>query len=148
MNRLAWLAFVVSLVAACAAGLWSCSSDPGYLVVAITTDLQTPKDVDAVAVVVSAGGVTKYAYLGYPGPQGTMVLPATLVVEQPRDPGAEVRVRVVGFRRGDARIVRDAVTTVPSSRGALLRVPLAPATRSSACGPCASTSSSRWGRIA
>jgi hypothetical protein len=104
----------------------SCASDPGYIVVAVATDVQTPKDLDAVAVAVSTGGQTKYAYLGFPGRDSSgMALPATLVVEQPSDPSAEVRVRVVGFHAGEARVVRDAVTTVPRGRGALLRMPLA-----------------------
>jgi hypothetical protein len=120
VKRLFALLLGLSLTAAAA-----CSAPPkGALILAVSTDMQTPKDIDIVSVFVSTNGTPKFDFLGRVQPDGTLSLPATLAVVEPDDPQAEVRVRVVGFQGQRARVLRDVRTTVPHQRTALLRLPL------------------------
>jgi hypothetical protein len=113
----------IALVACVAAA--ACSSPgKGSLVLAISTDMQTPKDINIVSVFVSTNGVPKLDFLGRVTPGGTVTLPSTLAVLEPDDPSAEVRIRVTAFQEQRARVLRDVLTTVPHQRTALLRVPL------------------------
>jgi hypothetical protein len=106
-------------------GIASCSVQPkGALMLAVSTDMQTPKDISVVSIFVSANSQPKFDYLGRVLPDGTVALPATLAVVQPDDPSAKIRVRVIGFEEQDARVLRDVITTVPQGRTALLRLPL------------------------
>jgi hypothetical protein len=103
----------------------SCSATPkGSLMLAIATDMQTPKDLDLVSVFIESNGVAKFDYLGRVLPDGTVALPATLAVVQPSDPNAQIRIRVIGFQEQRALVLRDVLTTIPSDRAALLRLPL------------------------
>jgi hypothetical protein len=121
---------LVGSVLACAAAVVSCSApSKGALILAISTDMQTPKDLDVVSIYVETSGVPKYDFLGRVRPDGTLSLPSTLAVVEPDDPNAQVRIRVIAFQTqpsGDAtaRAVRDVLTTVPHERVVLLRVPL------------------------
>ncbi|MGH7434123.1 MAG: hypothetical protein ACRENE_00445, partial [Polyangiaceae bacterium] len=106
-------------------GAASCSPSPkGGLMLAVSTDLQVPKDIDVLSVFVATGGKTKFDYLARLAPQGTLELPATLAIVEPGDPGAQVRIRVIGFEEQNARVLRDVITTVPAGTISLLRVPL------------------------
>ena len=119
MVRLLGLA-AASLVAAA-----SCSStSKGSLVLAISTDMQTPKDIDVVSVFISTNSVPKLDFLGRVAPDGSVTMPSTLAILEPDDPNAQVRIRVTAFLQQKARVLRDVVTTVPHERTALLRVPL------------------------
>jgi sugar lactone lactonase YvrE len=110
---------------ACLLGSTSCSGpSKGALVVAISTDMQTPKDFNVVSVFVSTDSVPKYDYLGRVRPDGSVDLPATIAVVEPDNPKAEIRIRVVAFNQADAKVLRDVKTTVPHQRTALLRMPL------------------------
>jgi hypothetical protein len=91
---------------------------------AISTDMQTPKDIDVVSVFITTDGAPRFNYLGRVLPDGTVALPATIAIVEPQSPGARVRIRVVGFREASARVLRDVVTTVPHGQTALLRLPL------------------------
>jgi alpha-tubulin suppressor-like RCC1 family protein len=106
-----------------------CSATPkGALMLSISTDMQTPKDVDVVSLFVATDGVAKFDYLGRVLPDGTLVLPSTLALVQPENPSAQVHIRVTAFQtqgtQENARVLRDVLTTVPSARTALLRLPL------------------------
>ena len=106
-----------------------CSATPkGSLMLSISTDMQTPKDVDVVSVFVATDGVVKYDYLGRVLPDGTVSLPSTLALVQPENPNAQVHIRVTAFQtqgtQENARVLRDVLTTVPSQVTALLRLPL------------------------
>ena len=94
----------------------------------ISTDMQTPKDIDVVSVFIATDGVTNYDALGRVQPDGTLALPSTLALVQSENPNAQVHVRVVGFQeqgvQQNARVLRDVLTTIPTERTALLRVPL------------------------
>jgi hypothetical protein len=103
----------------------SCSTQSkGALMLAISTDMQTPKDISVVSVYVETNGVPKFDYLGRVLPDGSVALPATLAVVQPDDPQAHIRIRVIGFKEQNARVLRDVVTTVPPDRVGLLWLPL------------------------
>jgi formylglycine-generating enzyme len=106
-----------------------CSATPkGSLMVSISTDMQTPKDVDVVSLFVATDGVAKFDYLGRVLPDGTLSLPSTLALVQPDNPNAQVHIRVTAFQtqgtQENARVLRDVLTTVPTAGTALLRLPL------------------------
>ncbi len=120
--------FSLSTVALIAAVACSAPSK-GALILAISTDMQAPKDVDVVSVYVETAGVVKFNYLGRVLPDGTVSLPSTLAIVEPDDDTAQVRIRVTAFQTqsdgsANARVLRDVLTTVPHERTALLRVPL------------------------
>jgi hypothetical protein len=102
----------------------ACTNPKGSLMLAISTDMQTPKDLSVVSVFIEAGGVAKFDYLGRVLPSGSVALPATLAVVEPDDDGEEIHIRVVGFQEQTARVVRDVLTTVPHGVTSLLRLPL------------------------
>ena len=95
---------------------------------AISTDMQTPKDIDVVSLYVTTDGAPKFDYLGRVRPDGTVSLPSTLAIVEPDDPNAQVRIRIIAFQAQgtgeNARVLRDVLTTVPHGRTALLRIPL------------------------
>ena len=102
------------------AGMISCSApSKGALVLAISTDMQTPKDVDLVSVFITTDSVVKFDYLGRVLPSGTVSLPATLAIVEPDDPNAKIRIRVIGFQGANARVLRDVNTTVPHAQTTL-----------------------------
>jgi formylglycine-generating enzyme required for sulfatase activity len=106
-----------------------CSATPkGSLMLSMSTDMQTPKDVDVVSVFIETDGVAKFDYLGRVLPDGTLLLPSTLALVQPDNPNAQVHIRVTAFQtqgtQENARVLRDVLTTVPTARTALLRLPL------------------------
>jgi hypothetical protein len=103
----------------------SCSApSKGALILAVSTDMQAPKDVDVVSLYVTTNGVPKFDFLGRVRPEGTVDLPSTLAIVEPDQQGAQVRIRVTAFRGTSAQVLRDVLTTVPHQRTALLRMPL------------------------
>ncbi len=97
----------------------------GALMVAVTTDLAVPADLDAIGITVQTDTTTRTSLLRRLAADD-VTLPATLAIPEADDPNAAIRVRVVGFRRGEAVVLRDVRTTAPhAGRVALLRVPLA-----------------------
>src|SRR5580700_11605132 len=123
------LARLLRVGAGCLAAAASCSAPgKGALMLAISTDMQTPKDLDVVSVFVESGGVVKFDYLGRVLPDGTLTLPSTLAIVQPENPNAQVHIRVTAFQtqgtQENARVLRDVLTTVPTAGTALLRLPL------------------------
>jgi hypothetical protein len=117
---LATAAVVTSLV-----GVSACSAaSKGSLVLAISTDMQTPKDLDVISIFVREGNVVKFDYLGHVVPIGTVALPATIAVVEPDDPSTAIDIRIIGFNERTARVLRDIQTSVPHQRTGLLRVPL------------------------
>jgi hypothetical protein len=91
---------------------------------AISTDMQTPKDISVVSVFVATNGTPKFDYLGRVLPDGSVPMPATLALIQPDDPQAQVHVRIIGFKEETARVLRDVLTTIPTEGTGLLRLPL------------------------
>jgi alpha-tubulin suppressor-like RCC1 family protein len=126
------LARVLAVGAVALAALAACSAPgKGALIMAISTDMQTPKDVSMVSVFVSEGPVVKFDYIGVVLPDGTLSLPSTLALVEPDDPSTQIRIRVIAFNQPTAaagavgaRVLRDIQTTIPHERIGLLRVPL------------------------
>ena len=102
----------------------SCTSNKGALILAMSTDMQTPKDISVVSVYITTNGAPKFDYIGRVRPDGSVDLPSTLAIVEPDQQGAEVRIRVIAFQEQKARVLRDVLTTVPHQRTALLRMPL------------------------
>jgi hypothetical protein len=124
MKRRRWLALPLVMSTSYAA-LVACSApSKGALVLAVSTDMQTPKDISVVSIFITTDSVVKFDYLGRVLPDGTVSLPATLSIVEPDTQGAPVRIRVIAFQEQKARVLRDVLTTVPHERTALLRVPL------------------------
>jgi hypothetical protein len=106
---------------------------PGELVVAVTTDLSIPKDIDTIRIqVVPPDGDTPYdyAFSVYPGefsgqPTGVKI-PATLGVLAGSGPVETVLVRVMAIStpKNETLILREASVQVPTNRTALLQLPL------------------------
>lgn len=100
------------------------SKPGGELVIAVSTDMAMPQQIDNVAVQVLMRGsiVFDQNYAVGSGAQNTMI-PATLTLASgsTRDP---VTIRVSGQKRGRWRTYREATTTVPVDRSALLRMPV------------------------
>jgi hypothetical protein len=101
---------------------------PGVLMVAIQTDLVAGKthDIQAVGLYVRDldRNRTLFQLTEPVAPDGTVRFPATLAIIGRNNPGASVRIRVVGFRSGEAQVMREAVTTIPHDRVAMLSLPL------------------------
>jgi hypothetical protein len=91
-----------------------------------------PKDVDEVTLQVLSQGVVKFNgnYKRDPvtdqvrGPNDVLLMPATLGVVKSDGTATPVKVRVVARQRGVARLLREAVTTIPQRRSAMLRIPI------------------------
>jgi len=117
--------FATSGLIGCLVLAGACSaSSKGSLVLAISTDMQTPKDIDVISLFVSEGTAVKFDYLAHVLPEGNLALPATLALVEPDDPSTSIQIRIIGFRQQTARVLRDIQTSVPHQRTSLLRVPL------------------------
>jgi hypothetical protein len=82
---------------ACCLALDACSGpSKGALILAISTDMQAPKDIDVVSVYMTTNGAQKFDYLGRVRPDGTVAFPSTLAIVEPEQQSAEVRIRVLG----------------------------------------------------
>jgi hypothetical protein len=123
--------FLLPLVLAGSAFLATgCSApDKGALILAISTDMQAPKDINVVSLYVETDGVVKFDYMGRVLPDGTVSIPSTLALVEPDNLNAQVRIRITAFQvqsdgSAKARVMRDVLTTVPHERTALMRLPL------------------------
>jgi hypothetical protein len=105
------------LGAACA------NQPPGALVLAIETDVPLPKDVDSVELQVSADGNTQFDNMYQVG-NGTLLIPATLTLLPGSTAGAPVTIHLIAYRAGAMRMLKETVTTVPTSRIATLTLPI------------------------
>jgi hypothetical protein len=115
--------FALGLAVALALPVAACGSKkPAGLMLAITTDLTMTKDLDEVGVYVLADGrpLLTQSYAIGPGVR----LPSTLAIAPPINPPSLIRVRVVGYKGGNGRILREASTTVPTERLGVLPLPL------------------------
>lgn len=113
---------VVSGLAACRST--TVTVEPSALFLGVSTDLVVDDDFDSVGLFVSVRGEVKLARVEEVRPTGTVALPGTLSITQPADPATPVHVRVAGYKKGQVIAVRDAVTTVPTGRISLLRLPV------------------------
>ncbi len=96
------------------------------LMLAMTTELDTPGAVDEVGISVEVNGVV-VANPSLPvSTDGSykVFFPATLAVLPPPDGSARVRVRSAAFKNGIPLVVRSAIVDVPNDALRLLRLPL------------------------
>ena len=123
--------FATSLLVAAGvvSGVMACNKtttviEPSALFLGVSSDLVVDDDFDSVGLFVSVRGEVKLARVEEVRPTGTVSLPGTLSITQPADPATPVHVRVAGYKKGQVIAVRDAVTTVPTGRISLLRLPV------------------------
>jgi hypothetical protein len=106
----------------------ACSSKPapnGELMLAFNTDMSLPKDINAIAVKVTQNGKTLFYNSYQVGPKPAQTLPATLGMTPPSDKGSPVKVQIVGLKQDTtARVLREVLTVIPTTRTALMRVPI------------------------
>jgi hypothetical protein len=107
--------------------LVSCKKDTlpakGELMLAISTDMQVPKDFDSIHVEVRTYGSVQFSN-DYKVGRGFLMLPATLGVVVGKNPSQPVTIRVSSSQAGTVRTLREIVTTVPGDRVATLYVPI------------------------
>jgi hypothetical protein len=97
---------------------------PSALFLGVSTDLVVDDDFDSIGLFVSVRGEVKLARVEEVLPNGTVGLPGTLSITQPADPSTPVHIRVAGYKKGQVIAVRDAISTVPTGRISLLRLPV------------------------
>jgi formylglycine-generating enzyme required for sulfatase activity len=118
------LRFAAFLLTLFALGCKEAPAPKGQLMVVVSTDLAPPKDFDEVRLVVAYKGESKldttYSLRG----QAAIKLPATIAVNAGSETATPVDVRVEARLRGKVVAVRDARTTVPTDRSALLSMPI------------------------
>ena len=102
----------------------ACSSKPnGALVVAIETDVPLPKDVDTVELQVEADGSVQFDN-SYPVGQGALLVPATITLLPGSNASEPVTIRLLAYQNGAVRMLRETITTVPTTRIATLLMPI------------------------
>lgn len=118
------------------ASFLACSSDKpvGQLTLVLQTDLNVPKDLDWIRIEVRTDGqplgtdspppLHRSDYVLDPNqpPDVRVTVPATFAVFDTKGQAEPVAIRVSAGRAGEARVLRDTFTTVPSERNAMLRV--------------------------
>ncbi len=125
MVRIATLTAVLAGLPVAFVAPQGCARKKGGLVLAMSTDMRAPKDVNAVGVTVSTNNVIRTSFIARVAPDGEVKLPATLAIVQPDDENATIRIRVLALQESKVRVLRDVRTTVPrDGRIALLRIPL------------------------
>jgi hypothetical protein len=124
--RRAWLLGSVLAFAACTSDQ---TKPRGELMLAITTDLSIPHELNQVGVQVfdQNGQILRSQDLDIL-PAGDVAMPGTLALVPPNSGGQTVRIRVAAKQtagdKSTERIVREAIVKVPTDRIALLRMPL------------------------
>ncbi|MBK6693214.1 MAG: hypothetical protein IPG50_13565 [Myxococcales bacterium] len=99
---------------------------PGAIMLAVHTDLVAPRDVASVGLFITSDGRPIFSDTRDVAPTGEVKFPATIaILSDDKRAGAVIRIRLVAFTSaGTVRVLRDAITTVPKDRTALLRLPL------------------------
>jgi len=116
-RRWAWAILGSMLVAACS------SQPPGGLVLEIETDVPLPKDVDTIHLQVSSNGSTQFEN-SYSVGNGALLVPATLTLLPGSTATAPVTIRLLAYRGTDVRMLREVITTIPTTRVATLLLPI------------------------
>lgn len=114
------------LLAAGSASSCATPPAPGEVMMIVHTDMSLPKDVDTVIIEVLVRGDHRfnqtYDRLG----DSEFKIPASLgiTIDADSDPTTPVTLRVTAKQKGKARVLHEAVTTVPEDRVAALRLPI------------------------
>lgn len=96
---------------------------------AMSTDLEVPKDVGAVGINIETNGNPIYSSVTEVvdvNGRNIVRLPATFAIKAPKDGTARARIRIVAYKKEGKLplVLRQAISQVPPSRIALLRMPL------------------------
>ena len=148
-RRVVGSAFALFAAALCA-GHVACSREPTALVIAVDTDMGVSDDLDELGLYVGVAGEVKTSLRVPTSVNEPAKLPGTLSILQPSDESTPIHVRVAGYKNGQLRVVRDAISTVPSGQLSLVRMPLhwLAATHVSASAPLSSaTQSAKPGQV-
>ncbi|MCU0693927.1 MAG: hypothetical protein MUF54_21265, partial [Polyangiaceae bacterium] len=86
----------------------------------VQTDMSIPQDVDDIRLEISAYGNLLFGNNYSLGP-GKLMLPATMTILAGETASPPVLIRLIARQTGRLRTIREAVTTVPADRTALLR---------------------------
>ncbi|WP_437299860.1 hypothetical protein [Sorangium sp. So ce426] len=118
-------AALAALVAVAAGGC----SPPDEIMLAVSTDLEMPKDFGALQVQVFEGGTPKFSatYERLGKSDAAARMPATIGFYSSSGGGDSIRIKVsalLGDELGAPRVLREAVTRIPKDRVALLTLPL------------------------
>lgn len=96
----------------------------GAMIVAIDSDMSLPKDIDTIRLEVYQGGPGGTLVWGNDyGVPGDTHLPATLAIQAGTN--NVVDIRVIGVHSSEVKVLREAVSTVPTDRQVTLRMPVA-----------------------
>jgi hypothetical protein len=110
-----------------ASALLGCGDAPnnaGRLTVAIESDMALPQQIDTIHVQVQTDAVVLQDREYVVGANETSLMPILLSVPASGDPASVVTVRAWGSKAKTLRMLREVTTTIPTTRSALLRVPL------------------------
>jgi len=114
----------VALIGSLARAASACSNQPnGALVVAVETDVPLPKDVDTIEIQVEADGSVQFDN-PYAVGSGHLLVPATLTLLPGSTVGEPVTIRLLAYQGNTVRMLRQTITTVPTTRVATLLMPI------------------------
>ena len=123
VSRVALCALTLAIVAAP-----SCTALPiGETMIVLQTDLSLPKDVDRVTIqALVRGDQRHFSSFEKLGSEGQLQIPASigLTLGDGTDPTTPVTFRVTAFQNGKARVIREAITTIPKDRLVALKLPI------------------------
>lgn len=112
-TRLVGCTVRVALAAVCAVSLAACSAeDQTELVAGMTTQMQVPKELHSVGIVVQLGGKPVYCE-SYPVADGEVTLPSTMGLTPTGAPSAPVTVSVFGFKTPQPDFSGDCLLKIP-----------------------------------
>jgi hypothetical protein len=126
----------LSIPAVLALGLASvgCSGEKkGEVILALQTDMSLPDDITRVKIEVKSNGKSlhDHTYIVDPGAEGAEKIPATLAIVAGEEDNQPIELKVIALRPGgtsgtglEPRTLNKTVTTIPTERIAMLRVPM------------------------
>jgi len=123
--RLSVTLLVLSFLALSLLMAGGCSSDTerGQLLLAIETDMAVPKDLDKVVVEVITSAGTKREERLLDGTKNA-TLPGTFAIVAGSAPDVGITIRVAGYQKGHARVLREVQTALPADGVRVVRVAL------------------------
>jgi hypothetical protein len=119
-SRLVWFNAGLGLAA-----MVACTEGPhGGVMLAVTTDMAVPANIDALQIIVQQSGRTKFSSEFPLDGASAYQLPATLEILPSPSDTSPADVRVIGLHQGAARVLRELLITIPTSAPVLARVDL------------------------
>jgi hypothetical protein len=122
MKRALAMTAAMAIAASC-----KTAAAPGEVMVVLRTDVSLPKDIDSVRLQILVRGDTRFDQTFEKlGAAESLEIPASLGVidGESADPSIPVTFRVSAFQHGSARVLREAVTTIPPTRVVALSLPV------------------------